>query len=142
VRYFFFRTYELNIRQRAAIPWLRPLALVSLLTGLNAFALLLISYELWGGAPALDQRKVFFRVVVFSWIVVMFVLLYFRWIKSGRYLRFKDEFPSESSVQRKFRALLLIIYGIVSLFGPAALSYWSYLRRAGMLIADPNVSTL
>lgn len=133
LRYLFVRSYELNIRRREVMPWLRALAIVSLLTGLNAFVLLLVTCELWGDARSLYQHESSLRLMAFASIAFTFVLFYFHWITSGRYLRFKKEFASESPVQRKFRTVLLFIYGIASLLGPAALGYWSHLQRVGML---------
>ena len=132
LRYFFLRNYELNIRQRAAIPWLRPLGLIALFTGLNAFAVLVICNELWSDAAVKVERKSELKSIAIAWVIATFTILYLRWIRSGRYLVFKDEFRGEPPGRRKVHTVLLFVYGIASLLAPPLVGYWTFLRRGGM----------
>lgn len=128
LRYFFFRNYELAVKQRSPTPWLRPLVLLSALSGMNALLVFWVYVELWVGATPIQQRVSASRAVVVLWTVLVFGALYFRWIRSGRYLAFKDEFPRESITQRRLRTVLLFTYAIASLCGPALAGYWVSVR--------------
>jgi hypothetical protein len=128
LRYFFLRCYEFAIRQRSPTPWLRPLVLLSALSGLNALVLIWICTEIWGGTMTISQRESISRAAIVLWTVLVFVTLYFRWIRSRRYLAFKEEFSAESNAQRKVRTALVLTYAIASLCGPAIVGYWVSLR--------------
>ena len=128
LRYFFLRNYELAVKQRSPTPWLRPLVLLSALSGLNALLVIWVYVELCVGEMPIPQRVSASRVAVVLWTSLVFCVLYFRWIRSGRYLAFKEEFPDESIAQRRLRTVLMITYAIASLCGPALAGYWVSVR--------------
>lgn len=128
LRYFFLRNYELAIRQRSPTPWLRPLLVLSALSGLNALVVIWVCAELRGGAMTIPQREPASRVAVVLWTILVSVTLYRRWIRSGRYVTFKEEFNGESITQRRLRTVLMFMYTIISLCGPAIAGYWVFLR--------------
>ena len=130
LRYFFLRSYQLNINQRSAVPWLRPLALLSALIGVNVLVVVTVCAEFAGKGAIIVRREYALEGIVILWTIAVFGALYNRWIRNGRYLAFKDEFKSESNALRKVRTLWMFAYGIASLCGPAIVGYWGFLRDA------------
>jgi hypothetical protein len=128
LRYFFLRCYELAVSQRSPTPWLRPLVLLSVLSGLNALVVIWVCVELWGGGMPIGQRESATKVAIAAWTILVFVTFYFRWIKGGRYLAFKEEFRDESAARRRLRTALMLTYASVSLCGPAVVGYWVSVR--------------
>ncbi len=131
-RYFFFRNYQLNIRQRASVPWLRPLALSSLLLSFNTMTVVLVVLELVNVDTFVMYSKAELQIAVICSTFIVFGLFYRSWIKTGRYTTFAHEFGSESERQRRLRSICLFVYGVLSLATPAVTGYWIYLRNGAI----------
>lgn len=129
LRYFFFRNYQLNLRQRSAIPWLRPLVLLSALSSLNVLVAIWVWFELGASGMTIAQRESVLKVTTVLWAVSAFLGFYIRWIKSGRYLEFEVEFNDESPMARRVRTASIWVYAIASLCAPAIAGYWTFLRN-------------
>lgn len=127
LRYFFFRMHKLAIKQGSPVPWLRPLALLSVLTGSNVMIVVSVFLEFRDDATSLAHRESILKAAIVLWTALMFAALYARWIKNDRYLAFENEFGNESSAAGRIRAVLLFAYGIASICSPAIVGYWLYL---------------
>ena len=128
LRYLFLRGYELAIKQRSQVPWFRPLVLLSALNGLNALVVIWVCLELWGEDRPIAHQVFASRLAIVLWTILVFLTLYFRWIRNGRYLAFRDEFNVESVAQRRLRTVVMFIYVIISLCAPAMVGYWVHVR--------------
>lgn len=123
-RYLFYRSYRVEPRITGSLAWVAPLAMTAVLCSLNLLALYVLA--LWllgmipeGGIDFKNGKPVFILV-----IATLTVLLYIRWIVTGRYLAFAKEFRSESTAQWRLRTVLVYAYGFGSIVTPMVVGYF------------------
>jgi hypothetical protein len=113
LKYSFYRIYQLFINTRNAdVAEYFAIILLSVLVGLNTFALFSIVYIITGKSVDISHAPKFFSGLLFFGLLITFYLLL---VRGEKYKKIIKEYEHESSRKRKKGNALTICYILISI---------------------------
>jgi hypothetical protein len=122
LRYFFLRVYEFKRRSEPeGLAAFTAVCATSVALGCHVLALWILYRETFGVPAGMAGGRRAAQALGAGVMLIIAAAFYSRWVSSGRYLSFREEFQAETPDQRQWRSVFVILYAAISFLLPVVL---------------------